>query len=571
MQKHQLEVNLTDNEEMDFSEGQVRIVTESCRHNSKTTRQMPSDKPKTSEPYGKKEGICGSAISEKKFKVCTWNLWCVPFGSPRTLSNPYRCAKYAANIAKLQKWKEFDGLIIFHLQELWAFKTGIFPPFLLWCVSCCLFQFLALLLGLLPILKCLPLMYNPKRQFAQQLRKYLPYTVEHSQVPWTCGFDNGLLMCFNKPPQKHGFQRFTSHRCDDSFAAKGFLWAYFQDLQLLVINTHLQVRFFSAGSGKERENQLNQLKKFIDSVREHMSVLIAGDFNIDCRSNALRLYRLEQMKRIHFDLQTNYEGSTTNSLSGHHHRGGSSNSSNDPSHPTDTIRDAMHGNHTNGYNSHDDGVSVNEHSTSPQQLLSHYFYEDTPNETLCEQAHSSGNASNATKNENMPPAVSINYDYGRRSHHFHLHSYYTYCNLERAKFTWPSISDCHVSNECNQQILLYLKKEDLPDETPATLGDVVIPASSGHFLPSKNIDKESLARRKDKECGRCTQKNLFTNRTTLGMKKINLYEPTFKRRDWSIDYVLVDFPVASVKNSTFGRRSGLSDHFLILTDFVRSK
>ncbi|ETO21216.1 hypothetical protein RFI_15988, partial [Reticulomyxa filosa] len=227
---------------------------------------------------------------QKKFKVCTWNLWCMPFSSPRALSNPYRCAMYAQQIAKSQNWEQFDDLIIFNLQELWGFKTGIFPPILLWCVSWLewggssgrekkkgvviknknkkkklhnvklshinnfdLHQyrvfaggggkkkvFIALFLGLLPILKCFPLTYNPKTLFAHKMRKYLPYSVQYCNVPWNCGFDNGLLMCFNKKPQAHGFEIFTSHRCDDSFAAKGFLWAYFQEYQLLVLNLHMQ-------------------------------------------------------------------------------------------------------------------------------------------------------------------------------------------------------------------------------------------------------------------------------------------------------------------------------------------
>ncbi|ETO30272.1 hypothetical protein RFI_06848 [Reticulomyxa filosa] len=41
----------------------------------------------------------------KKFKVCTWNLWCMPFSSPRTLSNPYRCASYVQEIARAQQWE----------------------------------------------------------------------------------------------------------------------------------------------------------------------------------------------------------------------------------------------------------------------------------------------------------------------------------------------------------------------------------------------------------------------------------------------------------------------------------
>ena len=100
------------------------------------------------------------------FKLITWNLWCMIF-SPRTLSNPQRCGAYISTMAKREKWHNFDGLIICAMQELWSWKTGLFPPFILrmiayleyipyfgLCISF-VFQFLTLLCGVLPVFKCL--------------------------------------------------------------------------------------------------------------------------------------------------------------------------------------------------------------------------------------------------------------------------------------------------------------------------------------------------------------------------------------------------------------------------------
>lgn len=74
------------------------------------------------------------------YRICTWNLWCIPVGSPRTLSNPDRCSSYMRDLADREQWSEYNGLIIVALQELWCWKTGIFPPFLLRLVA--LFEYI---------------------------------------------------------------------------------------------------------------------------------------------------------------------------------------------------------------------------------------------------------------------------------------------------------------------------------------------------------------------------------------------------------------------------------------------
>lgn len=61
-----------------------------------------------------------------KVQIATWNLWSIPFSSPRTFSNPRRCANYLKNLAQTEKWNEFNGLIIVCLQEIWAWRVGWF-------------------------------------------------------------------------------------------------------------------------------------------------------------------------------------------------------------------------------------------------------------------------------------------------------------------------------------------------------------------------------------------------------------------------------------------------------------
>ena len=53
-----------------------------------------------------------------KYKLMTWNLWCIPVSSPRCLSNPDRCSSYLLDIAEKQEWQNYDGLIVLGIQEL---------------------------------------------------------------------------------------------------------------------------------------------------------------------------------------------------------------------------------------------------------------------------------------------------------------------------------------------------------------------------------------------------------------------------------------------------------------------
>ena len=68
----------------------------------------------------------------------------------------------------------------------------------------------------------------------------------------------------------------------DALVSKGFIWCYFEALNLMVINTHLQ-----ASGGEETQiAQLDEISGFIQDRKDEFGcsdckVLIAGDFNID--------------------------------------------------------------------------------------------------------------------------------------------------------------------------------------------------------------------------------------------------------------------------------------------------
>lgn len=109
-----------------------------------------------------------------------------------------------------------------------------------------LFTIISLLFGALPILKCLPIRYDPKGRFMRKLRHYLPFAMKNSSIPIASFLDNGLCILTNKPPTKSGFERYDATACDDSLANKGWLWCYYETQKLMIINTHMQVTCYIA-------------------------------------------------------------------------------------------------------------------------------------------------------------------------------------------------------------------------------------------------------------------------------------------------------------------------------------
>merc|ERR1712013_92705 len=203
----------------------------------------------------------------------------------------------------------FHGLIICSFQEVWAWKTGLFPSILLRClglfeyvpfvgfVVSWLFQIISMLCGL--VLKCLPFRYDPKLQIASRLRAHTPFAYFDSRIPMSCVLDNGLLLLSNHEADKYGAFGFDHHACDDSLAYKGFVYAYFKEQHTLALNTHLQAR----GDGNERIDQIAEITRFISKfssliaeemrARQHcdadclrnvgrkMKIIACGDWNID--------------------------------------------------------------------------------------------------------------------------------------------------------------------------------------------------------------------------------------------------------------------------------------------------
>lgn len=245
------------------------------------------------------EGCVPSAIenpSSKRARVITWNVWGMPFVSPRVLTRPLQCADELGR--RLAVRTDLDVLCV---QEAWGWRAGPFwfifkisqwLEHLVWPFS--LLSYVIFVLGLVGVLLPLPPMWDPKASMAHriaeqsghELGKTL-FVIGSCDISWETGraiMDSGLMMLVTRRPTATGFSHFDDRSREDALSNKGFLWIYYGDINALVVTTHLQ----ASGEGV-RNRQLGQLRNFVFEFQcQHpgCKVLLAGDFNIPSHSMA---------------------------------------------------------------------------------------------------------------------------------------------------------------------------------------------------------------------------------------------------------------------------------------------
>jgi len=376
------------------------------------------------------------------------------------------------------------------LQELWCWKTGIFPPCFLRAIGLlefipyigrffsALFQLLSILLGVIPILKCLPFKYNPKSRFIHKMRRHLPYAYRDANIPnFRAKFmDNGLCTLTNKPATRWGFQGYIHDACDDNLANKGFLWCYFEAQRLLIINTHLQ----AAGAGLERLHQIKEVKQWLEIHWEDKGlvskIIIMGDFNVDMESHPKRVEY-----RKHHNLDNN-DHSLIDLHNGHGHNGHSNGLLLVPS-------DADH-------DTDDTGGGLEEEKQDVVMAT-----DETPRES---------------------------------------------------EETITGINDLEIL-------------EELGDDPLTCLPSVGCKESLADNLRKLNLRQESGTKTK------FVKKAYINIPYHLGpeFRKLNRYEPTFKRADYNIDHIFTNFECKGIRNQMLALgRYKLSDHRLIVSEFT---
>lgn len=183
------------------------------------------------------------------------------------------------------------------IQEAWGWGAGFFWPLVklaqcaeslpgcLWRLSYPIYA-----VGALGVLLPIPPRWEPKPHIARRVavasghvlseNLFAVGDVGDSQDCCHAVLDSGLLLLVNERPSASGFARYHSKRGDDSFANKGYLWAFLQERKLLVVNTHLQ----ASGGEQVKLEQLRQLRVFLDgfsAANDGLTIMAAGDWNLN--------------------------------------------------------------------------------------------------------------------------------------------------------------------------------------------------------------------------------------------------------------------------------------------------
>ena len=241
-----------------------------------------------------------------RLTIVTQNCWLIPFGAPWMLGRTERLAGHQC--AAVKELSDEAELVVVALQELWAFRTGLFwpvlrlvgamqaallraglvrgghEPMLLRVVSFAV-------LALASLCSWLPLpfgLWDPKPQFAKAL-----YT---AGVPHAIGLrrasldpllgcrrwppplmDSGLLLCSSRPADEVGFESFGAGGSEEDFVNKGMLWARFGTLA--VINTHMTAKRAAAQTAPQRAALGALAARLLRLPAGVEYVLVVGDLN----------------------------------------------------------------------------------------------------------------------------------------------------------------------------------------------------------------------------------------------------------------------------------------------------
>ena len=203
-------------------------------------------------------------------KLINWNIWGMPFANPNSYSSSVKSIQETVN-----NFSENSGLQIFSIQECWVWRAGAFH----WITKNLIEQLPNKLLSIMHVLSVLVTSfylqhkYNPLEYV--ELTPNL-YVYQDTQIKFGKIMNSGLAIITNREANASGFEYFKRNDGFEKIASKGFQYIYYDDINTIIINAHLQ-------SGKNtilKTEQLQQIKEFINPYGQS-KIYINGDFNIN--------------------------------------------------------------------------------------------------------------------------------------------------------------------------------------------------------------------------------------------------------------------------------------------------
>ena len=232
-------------------------------------------------------------------KLISWNIWGMIFKNPYCYCNTIVCLEHLKD-----EVENNDDFVVVAVQESWIWKAGIFgwvgSKFLKKCNTnfASFLHVISLLFTYIFTLKNLNVAENLNTKdntFIYQDKRVNRFNIMNS----------GLLMITNAKADDVGFIEFNDKTGLEYLSSKGFQYLYYENIDSLFINTHLQ----SENHNDIKEKQVKQIKVFIDKHKAK-NKYIMGDFNLDLYNNSKQKIILESMhlKNINKNISTTNKG-----------------------------------------------------------------------------------------------------------------------------------------------------------------------------------------------------------------------------------------------------------------------
>jgi len=388
-------------------------------------------------------------------------------------------------------------------------------------------------------------MYDPKSRFSNKMKTLLPYVVKYCEIPIKNFLDDGLLLMTNIKPHKTGSETFEACACDDSLANKGFIWCYFDEHKLLLINTHLQ----AAGPGRERLAQVRQIRRFLNKIskkNEIHRIIIIGDFNVDMQTHHARI-------KIYNESLNNLNSSDNNNI-------------NAPIENPNNVIAVSNNNNTNNNTNNNSLIVEMKKTLKKKENNSHLLegfdnYSNDVNQQLIHETQIVQDDQSECHTENHEVINEQNKEN-------------TKINIELSE----NINNTNNNNNNDDNKSNNIKNGINNKDQVSIHYDLQLPLHNDQYsdidpltqIPYDALPREMIPDAILQKKAKYVKKSYLNLPYYLGPKfiKLNGYEITFKRAKYNIDHIFANFDVHDIVNETYAEDLKiLSDHRLIICQF----
>jgi hypothetical protein len=234
-------------------------------------------------------------------KLTTWNIWGMILKNPLCYKNPIMAIQNTIN--DIEKTRELQ---VISIQECWVWRAGIFgwiPYNVLSALPNIVLVFMHIIsLVFTNLFACKN--YNPMDYV--DTSKLNLHTYQNTSINTMNLMNSGLLMISNIEADEDGFIEFTDQIGLERLSSKGFQYIYYEDIDTIVINTHMQ----SGDNIGVKRRQIEQILSFLSTL-DVDSIYVNGDFNLNTNNiidkHTLDILKLEGLNGIE---PTTLEGET---------------------------------------------------------------------------------------------------------------------------------------------------------------------------------------------------------------------------------------------------------------------